>query len=53
MADFGIESLEEWDLEMDKEEAWVRENRRDVETVLPFLEGDWPQSVTAVRTHIP
>lgn len=50
--DFGIESLEEWELEMDKEESWMRENRREVETVLPFLEEDWPRSVTALRNHV-
>ena len=51
-ADFGIDSLEEWELEMDKEEAWIREQSHAVEPVLPVLEDEWPQTVAAVRTHI-
>ncbi len=49
--DFGIESLEEWELEMDEEEDWMREHRRDIAAALPLLEDDWTRSVTAVRTR--
>lgn len=51
-ADFGIETIEEWDLEMDKEETWLRENREAVEDALALLEDDWPRSVAAVREHV-
>ena len=51
-ADFGIESLDEWELEMDKEERWMRENRREVKAALAVLEDEWPRSVSAVRTHV-
>ena len=47
--DFGIDSIEEWELEMDKEEEWVRENQPTVEKALVHLEDEWPQSVDAVR----
>ncbi|MXV61645.1 hypothetical protein GS429_06120 [Natronorubrum sp. JWXQ-INN-674] len=51
-ADFGIESLEEWSLEMDAEEDWMRANRETVRAALPRLEDDWPRSVAAVRQHV-
>ncbi|WP_207587248.1 hypothetical protein [Halomontanus rarus] len=51
-ADFGIESLEEWELEMDKEECWMAENRDVLEPALSSLEDDWPRSVSAVRRRL-
>ena len=51
-ADFGIESVDEWEREMDNEERWMRENRREVEAALAVLEDDWPRSVAAVRNHV-
>ena len=50
--DFGIETVEEWEREMEKEEDWIRDNREEVEAVLPFLEEEWPRTVEAVRTHV-
>jgi hypothetical protein len=49
--DFGIESAEEWELEMDKEEKWLQNNARAVRAVLPRFETEWPQTVRAVRTR--
>jgi hypothetical protein len=51
-ADFGIESLEEWRLELDKEEAWMRDHREAVEAALPSLADEWPQSVAALRSTV-
>ena len=51
-ADFGIDSLEEWKLEMEKEEVWMRENREAVEAALPLFESEWPRTVEAVRTSV-
>lgn len=51
-ADFGIESLEEWELEMDKEESWMVDNRAVLEPALSSLEDDWPRSVAAVRRRM-
>lgn len=51
-ADFGIESVDEWEREMAAEEAWIRENRTEVEAALDSLEDDWPQTVAAVREHV-
>ncbi|MFP4625630.1 MAG: hypothetical protein ACLFNI_03445 [Natronomonas sp.] len=50
--DFGIDSIEEWELEMDKEESWIRDHAEDVKQMLPILENDWPQSVAAVRSTV-
>jgi hypothetical protein len=49
--DFGIETIEEWKLEMDKEEEWLQDNARAVRAVLPHFESEWPQTVHAVRTY--
>lgn len=46
--DFGIETVEEWELEMDKEEAWIEDNVRAVRAALLDLEADWPHTVQAV-----
>lgn len=51
-ADFDIDSISEWESEMEAAEAWLRENRDEVETVLPFLEDEWPQSVDTVRSTV-
>lgn len=51
-ADFGIESREEWELEMDTEERWMAENRDVLEPALSSLEDDWPRSVAAVRRRL-
>lgn len=51
-ADFGVESTAEWETEMDERERWLRENREAVEAVLPSLESEWPQSVSALRSHV-
>jgi len=51
-ADFAIETLEEWERELDKEEAWMAENREAVEQTLPTLQDEWPQTVEAVRRHV-
>jgi len=51
-ADFGIDTLEEWELEMDKEEEWMRENQSAVEAALPLLEPEWPQSVAALQEFV-
>lgn len=51
-ADFGIDSLEEWRLELDKEEAWIREHREAVVAALPALAEAWPQSVAALRSTV-
>ncbi|WP_096389559.1 hypothetical protein [Halopenitus persicus] len=48
-ADFAIDSLAEWRLEMDKEEAWIRNNRSAVRNALVDFEDDWPETVAAVR----
>lgn len=51
-ADFGIDDLEAWRLEMDKEEEWIGEHSRQVQAVLPRLEDEWPESVRALRNHV-
>lgn len=51
-ADFGIDTLEEWRLEMDKEEEWIAANSREVRALLPRLEDEWPESVRALRNHV-
>lgn len=51
-ADYGIETLAEWEHELDKEATWLREHRRDVEAVLPFFEDDWPRSVATLRAEV-
>lgn len=51
-ADFGIESVEQWQRELDKEEAWMRDNREAVNAALFSLAEEWPQSVTAVRETV-
>lgn len=50
--DFAIESIQEWELEMEKEEEWIEENPQKVQVVLPTLESEWPHTVTAVRTRL-
>lgn len=50
--DFGIESIEDWELEMEKEEEWLRTNESAVRSVLHVLEPEWPETVRAVRTEI-
>lgn len=49
---FGLESLAEWEREMDAEEAWIRDHRDQVAAALVRLEGEWPHSVAAVRQHV-
>lgn len=51
-ADFGIDSLDEWKLEMEKEETWIRDNRDQIQPALPQLEDEWPQTVGAVRSRL-
>jgi hypothetical protein len=50
--DFGIDSVEEWTLEMDREEAWIRERESAVQHALVALEDEWPETVAAVREHV-
>jgi hypothetical protein len=50
--DFGIDSVEEWELELDKEEAWLRENERAVRAATLELDDEWPQTARAVREHV-
>jgi len=50
--DFGIDSVEEWTLEMDSEEAWIRERESAVQHALVALEDEWPETVAAVREHV-
>lgn len=50
--DFAIDSVHEWELEMEKEEGWIEENPREVQAVLATLEPEWPQTVSAVRTRL-
>ncbi len=38
--DFGIDSLDEWQRELDVEEAWMREHTEAVEHALPPLAGE-------------
>ncbi|MFB6211020.1 MAG: hypothetical protein ABEI76_05735 [Halobacteriales archaeon] len=49
---FGIDSVEEWELEMAKEEEWLRENEAAVRKALHQLEDEWPQSVQTCRETI-
>lgn len=51
-ADFGIETEEDWHVEMDKEREWLRDNAADVRRALPLFEGQWPQTVAAIRSEI-
>lgn len=50
--DFGIESVEAWELEMDKEEEWLADNAEDVRDALAVLEPEWPRTADAVRTYV-
>jgi hypothetical protein len=47
--DFAIESKTEWELEMDKEEEWLRDNAYAVRAVLTDFELEWSHTVRAVR----
>ena len=47
--DFAIDSEEEWELEMKKEEDWVSENQADVKRAVLRLEREWPRSVEMLR----
>lgn len=49
---FGIESVEEWQLEMEKEEDWLENNESAVRKALHHLEDEWPESVHACRNAI-
>jgi len=51
-ADFGIDSVDEWELELDKEAEWMREHRDDVTAALASLADEWPRSVAAVRETV-
>ncbi|WP_280535502.1 hypothetical protein [Halopenitus sp. POP-27] len=51
-ADFAIDSLAEWRLEMDKEESWIRSHRSAVREALPDLADDWPETAAAVRDRL-
>ncbi|QHS17496.1 hypothetical protein GWK26_10255 [haloarchaeon 3A1-DGR] len=51
-ADFAIDSLAEWRLEMNKEEAWIRTHRSAVREALGDFEDDWPETVAAVRDRL-
>lgn len=50
--DFGIDSVEDWGLEMDIEEEWLVDNAEDVREALHVLEPEWPRTVEAVRTDV-
>jgi len=50
--DFGIDNLEAWQVEMDKEEEWIKEHPTQVQAVLPRIEDEWPESVRVLRNHI-
>lgn len=47
--DFGIESEEEWQLEMDKEEEWISKNQEEVQRALIEIESEWPRTVDTIR----
>ena len=47
--DFGIESEEDWEIEMDKEEEWISKNQRDVQRALLEIEDEWPKTVRMIR----
>ena len=47
--DFAIETPSDWELEMEKEEDWVADNREAVSHALYALEDEWPQTTAAVR----
>jgi hypothetical protein len=50
--DFAIESVDEWELELEKEIDWLQANERAVRAVLPALEAEWPKTVLATKTHL-
>jgi hypothetical protein len=50
--DFGIDSLDEWQRELDTEEAWMREHTEAVEHALPTLAEEWPHPVDALRSTV-
>jgi len=47
--DFGIESEEDWGIEMEKEEEWISENQNEVQRALLEIEDEWPQTVAMIR----
>lgn len=49
---FGINNLEDWEKEIDKEFEWVLSNSRDVLAVLPELRTMWNESCKAVEFAI-
>ncbi|MFC7165273.1 hypothetical protein [Halospeciosus flavus] len=51
-SDFDLSTLDEWDEEMETEEAWMQENRDAIEDALTVLEGEWPEATDAVRADV-
>lgn len=49
---FGIESESEWRVEMDTEEEWLQDHTELVQEVLPQFTTEWPQTVSAIKTHV-
>ena len=50
LEDYGLYNKDDWDEEMDKEMAWIKENRKAVMAILPALEGEWSSSCNSLRT---
>lgn len=49
---FGIDTIEAWELEMDKEREWIRENESTVAPALQLFEDEWPRTIAAIREAI-
>ena len=47
--DFGIESEEDWRVEMDKEEEWISENQEAVQRAVMEIEDEWSRTVSMIR----
>ena len=47
--DFGIESEEDWHMEMEKEKEWISENQTAVQRALLEVEEEWPRTVQTIR----
>lgn len=47
--DFGIETPEDWQMEMDKEQDWITENKDTVHRAIVELQDEWPRTTAAIQ----
>lgn len=48
VADWNLQSVEEWDTKMMSEMQWILTHKHDVMNVLPIIKREWPSSCEAI-----